>query len=194
MSENDNGFIPTFTYVEDLAKQNQIKREKKDSIIQNKINKKEIEKEREINEKEKEINAKRKEIEKDNEFIPIGLTKLNDCIYINPILQLLGGISDFRKFFIKNKQIYKDKSQIFKLSFVTSRLYANLYEKEETKKSKLYKSHNFLIVSKDLNSFICNNKDTKIKDIFIFVLNQLHDENNKKNENKIKQKYNRTTE
>ena len=27
MSENDNGFIPTFTYVEDLAKQNQIKRE-----------------------------------------------------------------------------------------------------------------------------------------------------------------------
>ena len=97
MSENNNNFIPTFTYVEDLAKQNQIKREKKDSIIQNKINKKEIEKEkeREINEKEKEINAKRKEIEKDNEFIPIGLTKLNDCIYINPILQLLGGISDF---------------------------------------------------------------------------------------------------
>ena len=33
MSEKDNGFIPTFTYVEDLAKQNQIKREKKDSII-----------------------------------------------------------------------------------------------------------------------------------------------------------------
>ena len=192
MSENNNNFIPTFTYVEDLAKQNQIKREKKDSIIQNKINKKEIEKEREINEKEKEINAKRKEIEKDNEFIPIGLTKLNDCIYINPILQLLGGISDFRKFFIKNKQIYKDKSQIFKLSFVTCRLYTNLYEKEKTKKSKLYKSHNFLIVSKDLNTFIGNNKDTKIKDIFIFVLNQLHDENNKKNENKIKQKYNRT--
>ena len=193
MSKNDNNFIPTFTYVEDLAKQNQIKREKKDSIIQNEINKKE--KERELNEKKKEINVKEKEIEKDNEFIPIGLTKLNDCIYINPILQLLGGISDFRIFFIKNKKIYKDKlreSQIFKLSFVTSRLYANLYEEEETKKSKLYKSHNFLRVSKNLNSFIGNNKDTKIKDIFIFVLNQLHDENNKKNENKIKQKYNRT--
>ena len=137
MSENGNNFIPTVTYVADLAKPNQIKTEKKDSIIQNKINKKEIEKEREINEKEKEINTKRKEIEKDNEFIPIGLTKLNDCIYINPILQLLGGISDFIKFFIKNKQIYKDKSQIFKLSFVTSRLYANLYEEKKNKKIKI---------------------------------------------------------
>ena len=52
MSENDNDFIPTFTYVQDLAQPNQIKTEKKDSIIHNKINK--------------------KEIEKDNEFIPIG--------------------------------------------------------------------------------------------------------------------------
>ena len=72
-------------------------------------------------------------------FIPIGLTKLEKYAYINPILQLLGGIEEFEKYFCKNSKDYSTKIETNKLpllSFVTSRLYVNLYHKEEIKKRK----------------------------------------------------------
>ena len=128
-------------------------------------------------------------------FIPIGLTKLEKYAYINPILQLLGGIEEFEKYFCKNSKDYSTKIETNKLpllSFVTSRLYVNLYHKEEIKKKKIYNSKNFLKLLNELHFFLSDTEKTKINDILIFILNQLHDENCKKpKENSIIQKYDR---
>ena len=128
------------------------------------------------------------------DFIPIGLTNLGKYIYVNPILELLGGIKEFKDHFIKNGEDYttkieKNKSSL--LSFVTNRLYKNFYYKEETKKKKLYNSKNFLKVLNELNKFLGSSENTKLNDVLMFILNQLHDENNNiQYKNSSFQKYN----
>jgi len=115
MSESSNYFINTYTYIENVS-QNQ---ENQNQENQNQEDQNQIE--NIINNNEED-------------FIPIGLTRLNGFIYINPILQLLVGIKEFKNFFIQNKDIYKEnftKYKKTKLSFVTSRLYFNIYEEEE---------------------------------------------------------------
>lgn len=133
--------------------------------------------------------------ENGQEFIPIGLTKLEKYVYINPILQLLGGICEFEKYFSKNSDDYATKIENDKLpllSFVTSRLYKNLYHKEEIKKKKIYNSKNFLKILNELNFFLSDAEKTKINDILIFILNQLHDENCKNQKEKLfNQQYDR---
>ena len=77
-----------------------------------------------------------------NDFIPIGLKKLN-ISYVNPVLLLLSGINEFEQYFIKNTEKFmNDKKYI--LSFVTSRLFFNLFKNEKTKKAKVYDSSNYL--------------------------------------------------
>ena len=133
--------------------------------------------------------------ENGQEFIPIGLTKLEKYVYINPILQLLGGICEFEKYFSKNSDDYATKIENDKLpllSFVTSRLYKNLYHKEEIKKKKIYNSKNFLKILNELHFFLSDAEKTKINDILIFILNQLHDENCKNQKEKLfNQQYDR---
>ena len=173
MSESSNFFINTFTYIENES-QNQ---ENQNQENQNQEDQNQIE--NIINNNEED-------------FIPIGLTRLNGFIYINPILQLLVGIKEFKNFFIQNKDIYKEnftKYKKTKLSFVTSRLYFNIYEEEEIKNSKLYNSSKFLTILKLLYKYIGNNANFKIKDIFLLILAQLDDENKINNRNEINIRY-----
>ena len=173
MSESSNYFINTYTYIENVS-QNQ---ENQNQENQN---------QEEQNQIENIINNN------EEDFIPIGLTRLNGFIYINPILQLLVGIKEFKNYFIQNKDIYKEnftKYKKTKLSFVTSRLYFNIYEEEEIKNSKLYNSSKFLTILKLLYKYIGNNANFKIKDIFLLILAQLDDENKINNRNEINIRY-----
>ena len=173
MSESSNYFINTYTYIENVS-QNQ---ENQNQENQNQEDQNQIE--NIINNNEED-------------FIPIGLTRLNGFIYINPILQLLVGIKEFKNFFIQNKDIYKEnftKYKKTKLSFVTSRLYFNIYEEEEIKNTKLYNSSKFLTILKLLYKYIGNNANFKIKDIFLLILAQLDDENKINNRNEINIRY-----
>ena len=109
-----------------------------------------------------------------NDFIPIGLKKLN-ISYVNPVLLLLSGINEFEQYFIKNTEKFmNDKKYI--LSFVTSRLFFNLFKNEKTKKAKVYDSSNYLNVLKIKNIPIEKDNSMNINDILMLILYNLNDE------------------
>lgn len=109
-----------------------------------------------------------------NDFIPIGLKKLN-ISYVNPVLLLLSGINEFEQYFIKNTEKFmNDKKYI--LSFVTSRLFFNLFKNEKTKKAKVYDSSNYLNVLKIKNIPIEKDNNMNINDILMLILYNLNDE------------------
>ena len=109
-----------------------------------------------------------------NDFIPIGLKKLN-ISYVNPVLLLLSGINEFEQYFIKNTEKFmNDKKYI--LSFVTSRLFFNLFKNEKTKKAKVYDSSNYLSVLKLKNIPIEKDNSMNINDILMLILYNLNDE------------------
>lgn len=124
-----------------------------------------------------------------NDFIPIGLKKLN-ISYVNPVLLLLSGINEFEQYFIKNTEKFmNDKKYI--LSFVTSRLFFNLFKNEKTKKAKVYDSSNYLNVLKIKNIPIEKDNNMNINDILMLILYNLNDElKEEKNIDKNKDNYN----
>ena len=109
-----------------------------------------------------------------NDFIPIGLKKLN-ISYVNPVLLLLSRINEFEQYFIQNTEKFmNDKKYI--LSFVTSRLFFNLFKNEKTKKAKVYDSSNYLNVLKIKNIPIEKDNNMNINDILMSILYNLNDE------------------
>ena len=110
----------------------------------------------------------------EDEFIPRTLTN-SDNKYINSILQFMGGIDDFIDYFINNTKKYVDYIENNKkplLSFVTSRLYYNLFKKEET---IAYNTNNFLITLKQFDKCIAK-EETNPNYILKFIIEQLHNE------------------
>ena len=75
-----------------------------------------------------------------NENKPIGLKKIDQIIYINPVLQLLGGMQPLYKYFTINKDINNKNS----LSFETKELFSHLYNDEKTKVLGFFDSSNYL--------------------------------------------------
>ena len=124
-----------------------------------------------------------------NDFIPIGLKKLN-ISYVNPVLHLLSGINEFEQYFIQNTEKFmNDKKYI--LSFVTSRLFFNLFKNEKTKKAKVYDSSNYLNVLKIKNIPIEKDNNMNINDILMLILYNLNDElKEEKNIDKNRDNYN----
>ena len=100
---------------------------------------------------------------------------------VNPVLELLGGIREFKWYFIERTTKFQNKINKYKLSFVTSRLYYNLFYNDEIKKKKIYNSSNYLKVLNDLYHEQVNIKDMKINDILIFILYILDEELKKDN-------------
>ena len=102
---------------------------------------------------------------------PIGLKKNNKIIYINPVLQLLGGIKPLFDYF-KDKNFNNKNS----LSFETKELYNHLYNDEKTKELGFYDDKNYLEILKILNIAI-EKELINPCDILILILDILHEEN-----------------
>ena len=132
---------------------------------------------------------------KNNNFIPIGLTKLNGIINVNPVLELLNGIKEFKKYFIERELEFMNHSKMY--SFATSRLYYNIYENKKIKISKVYNSSSYLIALKS-SYYKSNGKENnidinniKINNILMIILYNLNEETKEeKNSNKNKYKFN----
>ena len=116
----------------------------------------------------------KEELKNDN-FIPVGLKKLDGIIYINPVLQFLSGIQEFEEYFIQRTNYFKENSRYI-CSFITSRLYFHIYKDKEIKKTKVYNSYHYLNVLNYLNKSINKDNNIKINDILIMILNILNEE------------------
>ena len=131
-----------------------------------------------------------------NDFIPIGLARLNGIINFNPVLDLLSGIQEFENYFIKGTFKFKDSNKMY--SFATSRLYYNIYKSENIKITKVYDSSSYLMALKssynmpiDQENNIENNNieinNIKIKNILMMILYNLNEET-KEEKNNIENK------
>ena len=109
------------------------------------------------------------EIKENNKLI--GLKKNNKTTYINPVLQLLGGIQPLFDYF-KDKNINNKNS----LSFETKELYNHLYNDEKTKKFGFYDNKNYIKTLKLFNIAI-EKELINPCDILILILDILHEEN-----------------
>ena len=107
-----------------------------------------------------------------NENKPIGLKKIDKIIYINPVLQLIGGIQPLYKYFTINKDINNKNS----LSFETKELFNHLYNDEKTKLLGFFDTSNYLETLKLLNIMI-EKELINPCDILILILDILHEEN-----------------
>ena len=148
-----------------------------------------------IGENETKIEANKiqqpvKEELKNDNFIPVGLKKLDGIIYVNPVLQFLSGIQEFEEYFIQNTNNFKQNAKYI-CSYITSRLYFHIYKDEKIKKTKVYDSSNYLNVLNYLNISICKDNNIKINDILTMILDILNIElKEEKNVNENLDKFN----
>ena len=152
-NNNDNNNNINNKKNQEENEKNQNNEEQKDNLINinivddNPNSNSQINKEKEKKEEPK-INEENKDNENRKDFIPIGLEKIKKFIYINPIMQLLGGIEEFKIYYYNNSERYEKIMDVEKkpiLSYVTSRIYYNFYYEEEIKKKQLYSGMHFLI-------------------------------------------------
>jgi hypothetical protein len=116
------------------------------------------------------------------QFLPPTKTKLidlGDTSYLNSVLQLLGNIPEFQKYFLnqKNQTNITEKIKNHPLSFVVYRLFYHLHP--ENGKEELYKPDSLLEVLGILNVVYKSHKRRNPNDLIAFILNTLHKELNK---------------
>ena len=110
-----------------------------------------------------------------------GLINLVNYSYLNAILQLLGNIGDFAKYFLNPKIENEIKENINEkpLSFVFQRLFLHLYPYPEKDSSEAYKPEAILKVLEMLNPVYQSKEERNPNDLIRFILNTLHNELNK---------------
>ena len=147
----------------------------------------------ESNSIQQQINAELNKLNEDN-FIPIGLTRLDGIINVNPVLEFLSGIQEFEKYFIERTLKFKNNNKTY--SFVTSRLFYNIYKREEIQRKKVYDSSSYLIALQSSYSSINHENNTeinniKINNILMMILYNINEETKKeKNSKENKDKFN----
>ena len=128
------------------------------------------------------------------EFIPLSLKKL-EINYLNPVLQFLGVIRNFKDFFLSNSGIFMEEFKKYRLSFITAKFYIHLYfDDNEEKLIKPYDTSSYLKILNIINPLFGTVKNMNVNQVLTSILYILDDENNKTDINEGIRNYNRHNE
>ena len=114
-----------------------------------------------------------------------GLSLLGDTSYLNSVLQIIGNINCLANYFLnpKYKKYIEENIKTLPLTFVIYRLFLHLYVKND--KREIYRPEAILYMLGQLNCIYKskNNSRRNPNELLSFILNQIHSETNKINNN-----------
>lgn len=110
----------------------------------------------------------------------IGLVNFNNNCYMNSCLQCLVNLPSFKRQFFnnKNQENYQKNLSIYPLCFAFSRLMLHLFPKQRENSINSYKPTSIHKLICFLNHSFKGNSIKDAIDLFIFILNRLHNELN----------------
>lgn len=124
-----------------------------------------------------------------NDISKTCLRNFGDSSYLNSVLQCIGNIVYLKDFFSKqnNTDYIYNNIQQKSLAFVTQRLFKHIY----VKRDKIYSIESFLRVLGSLNKIYDTLKSRNANECLIFILDSLHNELNRTNNNKTENNINK---
>ena len=123
-------------------------------------------------------------ISKDKTPSKTGLQNLGNTSYLNAVLQVLGNLKNFYKYFLrKNEEFFSNNIKECPLSFVTHRLFKHLYPDIENKEREVYKPSGFLRVLSSINNIYNDTNSKNPNELISLILRTLNNEINKASNN-----------
>ena len=124
-------------------------------------------------------------ISKDNKLSKTGLKNLGNTSYLNAVLQVLGNLKNFYKYFLekKSEEFFTNNIKECPLSFVTHRLFKHLYPDIENKEREIYEPSGFLRVLSSINNIYNDTNSKNPNELISLILRTLNNEINKASNN-----------